>query len=177
MECNARPLSGNHEFPFDVLEPTRKRRRIGDIFVAHAKGKYLVGRVIMVDATLSQTATYGKLNLIYMYDFTLDNVDEQIPQLSVDRVLGPPYATNNQGWLQGYYQTIMNRPLESDQVLPQHCFVPLPRSRPDGSLIEEFYDEFGRLLDKRYEPTGTTGVDSFGTPILRAAEQLGLIER
>jgi hypothetical protein len=135
----------------EVLEPSKRRLRVGDIFAFRVRGHpYRFGRVIRTDA---KAGPFDKLVLIYLYAPTSPERDK-IPELRVDNLLVPPLLTNRLPWSRGYFVAVDNRQLSDADVLAVHCFED---SR--GNL----YDEMSNEIDHRVEPMGEFGVQSFRT--------------
>ncbi len=136
----------------EVLKPSRRRIRAGDIFALRLKRHpYLFGRVIRTDA---KAGPFEGLILIYLYRATSQEKDK-IPDLHVSELLVPPLLTNRLPWSRGYFVTLLNRPIVKADVLGQHCF--------EDGRGRFFYDEMSNDLDHRVDPVGEFGVHSFRT--------------
>ena len=154
-----KPLSINMKF----LKESRKRPKAGDIFVFKMpKVDYVFARVIKTDAL---TGTKAKLNLIYIYKaFSKDK--HKIPKLDKHNLLVPPDIINNQGWLRGYFETIINNPLTKEDTLDKHCFLRIF----DG----KYYDEYGNELPRKIEPYGYYAVGNYRTVDDDVSKALGI---
>jgi hypothetical protein len=60
--------------------------------------------------------------------------------------------TNNLPWSRGYFQTLINLPIEAGEVLPRHCFQ---------SAAGIYYDDMTNVLPGPIEPVGEWGLASF----------------
>jgi Immunity protein 26 len=108
-------------------------------------GQFLFGRVIRTDAL-------GPMHALLIYVYRDRALEKDPPDsLSPSRLLIPPTFTNRRGWTHGVFETVERRPLEPDDVLPQHCFF------ADG----RYYDEDCRPLETRSEPCGVGGLGSY----------------
>lgn len=140
----------NYDINMEFLGVTRKRPEAGDIFVF--KNKYLgwgYGRVIKKGLGPFSVEDL----LVYIYDHFTKDLEKE-PKLDKNKLAIDPDFINRRGWLDGYFKTIIKRPVTSEDVLPQHCFVELPVR--DGKF--EFVDEYGRRIQRRVEPCGTFGL-------------------
>lgn len=133
------------------LRRSRKKPQPGDIFVFKMpKFDYVFGRVICTDAEVDRIPG---LILIYIYKaFSKDK--NKIPQLDKNNLLVPPIIMNWQGWLQGYFETILNKPITKDDVLPKHCFK--------STILKKlrYLDEYNNELSNPIEPCGQYGVSN-----------------
>jgi Immunity protein 26 len=112
---------------------------------------YLFGRVI---STTAKAGPDMPAILIYIYSARSDRKGPPpLEQLTPRRLLVPPLMTNRRPWTEGYFENILRRTLEVNDVLPQHCF------RANGKL----YDELSREIDRPAEPCGIWGLESFRT--------------
>lgn len=129
-----------------VIRRSRHRPKPGDIFaMLWADDRYLFGRVIRANLP-SGLAPIPTANLIYIYRWRADSKVPDVCRLTVDQLLLPPIFTNRMGWTNGYFETIDNRPLSKDDVLPRHCFW--------DSLRNAYIDENQRPLPEQMEPRG-----------------------
>lgn len=140
---------------FDQTEPSRKRRKVGDVFTMKTPLGYLIGRVVATDALWSSDPR-AKANLLYIYrplhetEPTLADAE----RLTLGDLLIPPVMTNNQGWFQGYFKTIGNVPIEQVEKFEPHCFY---------HISGTFWDEYGHELAEPVGMVGTAGLDSDGS--------------
>lgn len=147
-----------------ILKKTRKANELGDIFCFQVKdGEYMYGRVIRTDAMVN--VFYNGL-LVYIYD-AVSNCKESVPELHKENLLIPPIITGHFMWTKGYFETVMKKALELQDVWPQHCFF-------DGQWGGSYYDEYNNRLDDRIEPCGTYYVTLVIGVDKRISEALGL---
>ena len=156
---------------FQVQTPSRKRLKVGDIFVMKMLDKgYLFGRVVCVDALGSKMVFgepgTGKMNVVYIYKGLHEN-KEPIPDLRKEDLLIPPMVTNRLAWSRGYFETVESRELEEDDLYHPHCFAASKRST-------KFYDEYGNRLDREYPPIGQAGLTGYIGIDLYVSKALGL---
>lgn len=112
------------------MEPSRKRPNPGDVFVVQPKeGLYCYGKVIRKF------------------------------ELSVNNLLIPPQAVNNQGWLKGYYQTIGN--LDVTESVYWH------------TSFSKMYDEEGNEIDREPQVLALYAVSSYGSMGYKIDKALG----
>lgn len=149
-----------------VLKPSRKKVSEGDVFVVqpHNMDQYVFGRVI---STTAQLLAFDELILLYVYKSFSESKDD-VPELSKNNLLIPPVMTNKQGWLKGYFETIINKPIDNADKL-QHCFY--------DQLTNSYFDDMNNQLNKKIEPCGLYGLvayegvgddvcDALGVPVL-----------
>lgn len=154
------------EINLQVLKPSRARQKAGDVFVFQMKqeaGVYRFGRIIRMDA---KVGVFEKCILIYIFTATSTSKD-QVPELSRDQLLVPPIATNRQGWLKGYFETVASIPLEPDDILSMHCFRSF--ARPG-----RFFNDEGCEILNPQEPIGNYGLDSYRTIDDEISKALGI---
>lgn len=131
---------------------SRKRPRAGDLFAMSLDdGTRVYGRVIATGVD----ASWGPNHLlVYVYAGAA---------FSPDQLLIDPLMVGSQLWTCGVVETIENRPLTKDDVLPRHVFRAL-----NGSC----YDEYGTPVpacDKAY-PRQLTTHTGFPKAVIRALE-------
>ncbi len=149
-----------------VLCPSRKKLRVGDIFAMQLPDeRYLFGRVILVDLSGPPKAPMPRSNLLYIYKDLFDTKTPDIDRLAPDRLLIPPVFTNRLGWVKGVFEMIDNRPLQSSDLLPQHCF---------RDFSGKYYDENMNLLPAPIEPCGSWGLASYLYIDDQVSQALGL---
>lgn len=137
------------------LRPSRKRLRPGDIFVMQLPdGRYLYGRVIRANVPEGEGPWRG-MNMIYLYRDPQPTMKPDLGLLTTDRLLCPPEFVNRLGWSRGYFETVLNVPLSSEDLLEQHCFSSNRWTTP-------YVDEKGRPLASRSEPCGIWAVAGYG---------------
>jgi Immunity protein 26 len=147
-----------------VLQKSRKRQADGDVFAARPPDeRYIFGRVISTNAHV--TAVLPAI-LIYIYKARSTSKKTPDPEaFRVDQLLIPPIMTNRRPWLEGYFETIGNRPLPPDEVLPRHCF------KRNGGV---YFDEQGNRLSSPNEPCGEWGLHSYRTIDDAISDALGI---
>ena len=118
---------------FHEQERSRKKVRVGDVFVMKLDDGYLYGRVVSDTAMMDKFSDPEWL-LLYVYAGVYAD-DTHIPRevISPPRLLIPPVITNRLGWRHGYFRTVGNLPIQSDQLLPRHVFR--------SPMSDELWDE------------------------------------
>lgn len=142
---------------FHPLESSRKRPRVGDVFVAEIDSGFIGGRVVAVDAQ-SSAISESKSLLLYIYDGIVKSPDVDAISLAPPVLLIPPVITNTVAWSRGYFQTIGNVPLSTDQLLDQHVFR--------SPSTKELWDERDTRLPATYaghDYVGVKALDSYLT--------------
>jgi Immunity protein 26 len=151
-----------------VLQRSRKAPLPGDVFTMQLPDQQFVfGRVVSTQARW--TAAMGADPAILIYIYRGHSVAADIPDrvaMSVKRLLVPPIMTNRRPWSSGYFQRLGNLPLESGDVLSQHCFLSASRGR--------YFDEQGNELPGPVEPVGDHGLHSFRTIDDQVSDALGI---
>jgi hypothetical protein len=131
-----------------VLQPSRKKRRPGDVFVYQMPdGLFRFGRLISTDSKVGGFPGH----LVYFYK-AQSNAKLPVPHLSPDNLLVAPLATNQKPWTLGYFEVVDSRPLAEADLLPIHCF------RDSRGW---YFDEHGRRLEHSVEPCGEYSLHSF----------------
>ena len=129
------------------LRRSRKKPEVGDVFVMRLKdGRNLPGRVVLADLPRGAAPMPGAY-LVYVYRPSPPERRFDFAQMTPDELLIAPQFINRLGWARGYYETVANRPLAPEDLLPVHCFWDVTR--------RSFCDETGRILAARSEPCGT----------------------
>lgn len=151
-----------------VLKPSRKPPQVGDVFAMQVPGgRYLFGRVVSVSARWTIAEGAGPAILIYIYNVTGSaKGDPPLDDLRTNRLLISPAMTNRLPWSRGYFQTVVNRPLQPDDLLARHVF----RSASRGT----YYDEAGREVTDPVEPIGDFALHSFRTLDDQISDALGI---
>lgn len=135
----------------EILTPSRKKLKPGDIFVIKPKNfPYYFGRIICIDAKI---VVFKNCILIYIYNATSNN-KMKIPGLCPSNLLIPPCIINRLPWSRGYFETIENRPLTKNDVLPIHCF---------RDIRNRYFNEYGIKLKHPVEPIGDYALNSYRT--------------
>lgn len=147
-----------------ILKPSRKRPSLGDVFVCQMKApadRYYFGRVIRTDAAIGG---FKNTNLIYLYRTSSDD-KAALPNLHFSDLLMPPLATNNLPWRHGYFETIMNSPLEATAVMPHHTFK---------DFRGMFFDDRGQPTMLSDGPVGEDALQSYRTIDDLLSDALGI---
>ncbi|WP_332602558.1 Imm26 family immunity protein [Arthrobacter sp. S2(2024)] len=149
-----RSLVGSVQTNMRILKPTRKKPRLGDVFVLQMPDdKYSFGRVVSTSAMVG-----GRIQSQLIYVFEIRSASKDLParsELRSDHLLVPPMMTNLLPWSRGYLETIAHLPFEPGEVLSQHCFY--------DSFFQKYVDELGNDLPGPVEPVGELGLQSFRT--------------
>lgn len=147
-----------------VLRPSRKRPKPGDVFTMKvADSRYLFGRVIASDVVAG-----GFPGAILIYIYRTSSTAAKAPmasELTLDNLLISPAMTNTLPWSRGYFETLENRPLESGEVLSEHCF---------RSSTGKYFDECSNELPGPVEPCGDWGLQSYRTIDDEVSDALGI---
>ena len=150
-----------------LLPKSRKKRKVGDIFVLFFPGeKYCFGRVIKTGVVGGGVPGF---NLIYIYKYIKKDKNDVPNDLGVQNLLLPPIVTNNQGWLRGYFETVKTADIYDGGILPIHCFE-------DNILYipSKYFDEYGKELKKKYKICGRYVLTSFWSIYKQAGRELNL---
>ena len=167
-----KPISINMEF----LGKSRKKVRPGDIFAFKLKplNKWYFGRVIRTDASVATAMPIE--TLVYIYNVSSDSKDN-IPELDKKNLLIPPSLINNRGWLDGYFTTVDNKELTSEDVLERHCFrdggLPIVFEGRQYPVIR-YYDEDRNEIKDPDQPCGRMGIGNHRTLDDDISEALGI---
>jgi Immunity protein 26 len=155
--------SKNVQVNMRLLRKSRPILRPGDVFTYLMPDQlFRFGRVIRTDASIGG---FPNCVLLYFYEATSRSKDN-IPILDKSDLLIPPVATNRQGWLRGFFETLVNRSLTPEEVFDPHCF---------WSPIQEWcFDADGHKLQTRFEPCGDYGVHSYRTIDDEISKALGI---
>jgi hypothetical protein len=138
-----------------VLKPSRKRLRVGDVFCLQLPdNSYLFGRVILVDRP-RESAPMPTANLIYVYGHRSEHKLPQPDELSPGDLLLPPLWINRLPWSRGYFETVAHWPLHEADLLAEHCFR--------SAAQEKYFDQYGNDLSGSVEPCGDWGLHSYRT--------------
>jgi hypothetical protein len=145
------------------LKVSRKKPNPGDIFIFKiaTEDHYRFGRVIRTEATIGG---FEDVILIYIYYLTSSS-KKIIPELDINHLLVPPIGTNRQGWLKGYFETVSYRPLDKEQLLPQHHFL---------DFTGKYFDDNAQEVKLPVEPIGEWGIHSLGTIDNAISDALGI---
>lgn len=149
-----------------VLKPSRKAPKMGDIFVCRPAGRgYFFGRVVATDARIRTME-----NCILLYVFAIESDAKQPPErLSAMQLLIPPLMTNRLSWSRGYFDTVAHRGFEPGERLPVHCFRDLFFKE-----YPRYWDEYNHELPQKREPCGGYGLDSYRTIDDAISKALGI---
>ena len=150
------------------LRPSRKRLFSGDVFTMQLIDRFLFGRVISTDAVWTFAEGAGPAVLIYIYrQPSAAKVAPAPSAMRPEQLLVPPIMTNRLPWVRGYFETLANVPLDSGDVLAQHCFLL-------NQCKRRYYDEHGVELPRPVPPVGDYGLHSFRTIDDQISEALGI---
>jgi hypothetical protein len=146
-----------------VLKRSRTLPREGDIFAYKVRGHaYGFGRVIRLGTTIGG---FEDVILVYFYRaFSSDK--NKVPALAKERLLLPPLGTDRGPWTRGYFETMVNRPLLPDDILPVHCFKDTVEGR--------FCDEYGRTLKAKSKLCVPYALDGYRTLDAQISIALGV---
>ena len=151
-----------------VLKKSRKSPQPGDIFAFQVQdGEFMFGRVIDVNTRIGN---FDDVIMVYIYNARSAS-KHKIPRLSKKDLIIPPVGTNQQGWYQGYFETVGHLPINDEDTLEVHCFV---RPSPVNPSNVRYYDEQGNELPERVEPCGFYGLASYASIDADISEVLGL---
>ena len=104
-----------------VLEASRKKIKAGDLFVFQMSQEvnlYRFGLVIKNDFNLGP---FPNCNLVYLYEASSKFIDE-VPELNREKLLIPPFVTNNLAWSKGFFLTIGNIVPGEAEIFSEHFF-------------------------------------------------------
>ncbi|WP_281176596.1 immunity 26/phosphotriesterase HocA family protein [Spirillospora albida] len=151
----------------EIISPSRRKQKVGDIFTfkVPAVDQYLFGRVIRIDIPLGDAPMPGCL-LIYVYDVRSKSKAPVPDGLTPDRLLIAPAFINRQPWQKGYFETIENRPVESQDKLPVHCF--------HDPVKKQYVTDTQEVLKGCVEPCGSYGLHSYLTIDDEISKALGV---
>lgn len=143
------------------IEASRKKIRQGDIFAVTLDHQvFYFGRVIFEGITFGGRIIRGEeipgwpnCTFCYLYADSSPSLD-QVSELSRDRLLIAPFATNHLGWRRGYFKTVASREIRDEDILHQHCFK---------DLNGEYRDLDGGILKTKIEPCGVYALRSYRT--------------
>ncbi|MCX7569509.1 immunity 26/phosphotriesterase HocA family protein [Tumebacillus sp. DT12] len=139
---------GGFRIPTELvrIELSSKRPREGDVFVFQPhEGVYYYGRVMRTKLESKSSTIKGK-NLVYLYN--LHSHTQEMPDrqaLSPDNLLIAPHVVTASPWLNGYFKTIGNYPVQEQEFSKDTGF----RVHRTGDLV----DVEGNPLD--FEPRMT----------------------
>jgi hypothetical protein len=92
--------------------------RKGDVFCfSFVEHEYYFGRVILDDLYLLGP----KRMLLYFYN-CISSEPKTIPELPLTKLLMNPIITTNDCWRLGYFLHLINKEIQSQEVLEKHCF-------------------------------------------------------
>lgn len=147
------------------LKPSRKNPQPGDVFVFMLKqhlGQFWFGQVIRNDSSVGPFK-----NTILIYIFKNHSPDKQnVPVLSSDALLVPPIHTNKLPWTRGYFETVANKDLIKEQLLPYHHFLSAFKGR--------VFDDDSRPVANPGPIVGEFGLHSFKTIDDSISKALGI---
>jgi hypothetical protein len=131
----------------EYLKRSTKKPQPGDIFVFKNKhAGYMFGMVVTDKA---KGGGFDDTILVYIYNNVQKNRDP-MPELKPENLIIPPIHINQLGWTDGFFITIGNKEIKKEDLLSQNCFY--------SYTTKKYYDEYGNLLKKRYDPCGVYGL-------------------
>lgn len=147
-----------------VLQPSRKRRLPGDVFVYQMPdAMFRFGRLIATDVPV-----FGAAHMVYF--FRGASVDKVAPQeVHPADLLMPPLLMNQKPWTLGYFEVIERRPLKSGDILAVHCF----RSMMLRYGKYQYFNDCGCELEQPVEPCGYWSLSSYRTVDDKLSDALG----
>lgn len=140
------------------LKASRRNPAVGDVFTFHLPDKYGFGKVIRNDAT---AFGFDDSNVVHLF---AEFAQAPLPtSFTNDELIFPPILINNTPWTRGFFQTIGNVELTSEEQQMQ-CF-----ESPELGYI----DEYGNILSHAIEPVGHAGLHSFNSFDYWLSSELG----
>ena len=98
----------------ETLTPSRKKVKVGDIFVIKPKGHdYYFGCVI---STTADSSFNKDAILLYIYNIK-SNDKTNIPELNKELLLIPPLFINLLPWKKGFFETVSHTKLTKEDIL------------------------------------------------------------
>lgn len=148
------------------FEKSRKRPKVGDVFVIHIpQAGFLFGRLISTEAVWTHSSSAKGANLVYIYAGSHGSPEATFND-SPDNLLIAPIFTNNLPWSRGYFKTIRNEEIQPHQKLSRHAFKSFSQGK--------YFDELGRQVLEPQEPIGVFALDSFATIDDQISDALGI---
>ena len=99
------------------LKRSRIAPKAGDVFVYSMRGCYGYGRVVFDDLMMGAWPVV----LIYLYDaFSTEKLS--FPAMDHRDLLMPPLFVGPHLWRQGFFETLLNRPLTTKERYKNHYF-------------------------------------------------------
>lgn len=158
-----------------ILEGSRKKPRVGDLFVLHiASEVYVFGRVVRDDALWTlidpeYRSEDHRANLVYIYDHVSPSGEvPDFSKLQPSRLLIPPLFVDRLWWSRGYFQALGNYPFSEGDVLTVHCFK--------NAFNRRYYDEYNNELPGPFEPVGHLALPNIGWIDVKLSRALGIAE-
>ena len=131
------------------IKPSRKSPVEGDVFVIQPKkNTYFFGKVIKANVK-SKNVFVNSMWLIYIYNNHVNS--EVIPKeydLTSSELLISPEIINKKGWTLGYFYTIGNTPVTTEEKLIDYGFeeFSLKRLSNDNEQPKKYVDIVGNEL-------------------------------
>ena len=148
----------------EILSPSRKKPKIGDVFVIKPVGHdYYFGQVIKTDVD----SGFSKVNNFLIYVFNSTSKDfAAVPKLSRTNLLISPMVVNMKPWTLGYFQFVRNNPLT--EVLPEHSFL--------CPIRKVYFNEYGQKQAKSVDGilAGRSGLASYRAVSEEVSQVLGI---
>ena len=149
-----------------VLKRSRSKPGPGDVFAMRLPDdSHIFGRVIAgeLEPPLAPTPVSY---LIYVYDERSVSKEPDLAQLTPERLLLPPVFINRLPWTKGYFENVAHEELRQSQLIAQHCFRDVARSR--------FVDERQQPLPREVHPCGDWALSSYRWLDDRISDALGI---
>jgi hypothetical protein len=144
-----------------VLRPSRKPPRAGDIFVVRLPdGRYFHGLVVDDTASIFAGTPSDLLAVVFFATGTQEKLP--VPDLSAASLVISPRITNRLPWSRGYFETVAHQP---DVPVPAHSFEDAPG---------RFVDAAGRPLDGPRGTVALRALASFKTIDAALSKALGI---
>ena len=149
---------------FTKLQPRRKKVSPGEVFTFQLlDGPFRFGRVIAT----GRPAPMPNSTLLYIYRAeAADPTDPPLDRLVPDDLLIPPVFANQQGWLRGYFKTVLHQPIRPTDLLATHCFFDTGR--------KIYRNEEGQRLSGPSDPCGSWSMASHRGVDDKISQALGL---
>lgn len=135
------------------MKSSRKKPVEGDIFILQPKENlFLYGKVIQANIT-SKIPFMDEGHLVYIYKKQSNH--KVIPDvLDPNKLLFPPAVTNQLGWVKGYFETIGNQKVTTEELSINFGFW--------HDTSRTFYDLYGEVLKEEPSQWKGAGLTSYG---------------
>lgn len=128
--------------------PSKHRPAVGHVtgFLLEDAG-WVLSRVIELDVQANAFGDGLNGTLLYVFKHVLA-APTPTARLSPSDLLVPPLIVSEEPWNSGWAVRLLNRPLRSEEMLQQHCFVSTVFTTP------RYFDQHAHELPYRIEPCG-----------------------